>query len=174
MAPHAAATAGPVGSVSGHGSAGTARPGYVGDNKQTHPCPRPTRCAAVPGPGGGAAGPPAAPSGRSAPAQPRTGSGGSRPGAGAQPGSQGRYPVASSRRRVCGGRPGSAPLPSAAPGPAPSPPQPHVPHAAPTAVLPAADICAVIAPLRAVPSPLQWEQLHSIILHHTVDKKDGI
>lgn len=43
VAPHAAATAGPVGSVSGHGSAGPARPGYVGDNKQTHPGPRPTR-----------------------------------------------------------------------------------------------------------------------------------
>lgn len=38
-------------------------------------------------------------------------------------------------------------------------------------MLPAADISAVIAPLRALPSPLQWEQLHSIILHHTVDKK---
>lgn len=117
MAPHAAATAGPVGSVSGHGSAGTARPGYVGDNKQTHPCPRPTRCAAVPGPGGGAAGPPAARSGRSAPAQPRTGGGGSRPGAGAQPGPQARYPVASSRRRVSGGGPAQHRSPRPPPAP---------------------------------------------------------
>lgn len=104
---------------------------------------------------------------------------GSRPGPGALRGSRARFCVASATRRLCRGRPGSAPLPSAAPGPAraravaPAAPRtacgPHRPARA--AALPAADISAVIAPLRALPSPLQWEQLHSIILHHTVDKK---
>ena len=91
------------------------------------------RCTAFSAPAGGAAGPPAARSGRSAPVQPRAGGRGVTAEPGALRGPRAPYPVVSARRRLCRGRPGSAPLPSAAPGPAPSPPQRSAPHAAPTA-----------------------------------------
>lgn len=76
------------------------------------------RCAAVSAPAGGAAGPPAARSGRNAPAQPRAGGGRVTAECGALRRPRAPCPVASARRRLCRGRPGSAPLPSAAPGPA--------------------------------------------------------